>query len=67
MQPSSVKAAIPDEPKQAAKDAVSSAKDSLPEPPSNPFQGLFSGKLGPSLHALPVFAEADRASVMASH
>ena len=39
-----MKAAIPDEPKEAAKDAVSSAKDSLPEAPSNPFQGLFSGK-----------------------
>ncbi len=39
-----MKAAIPDEPKQAAQDAVSSAKDSLPEAPGNPFQGLFSGK-----------------------
>ena len=39
-----MKAAIPDEPKQAAQDAVSSAKDALPEPPSNPFQGLFSGR-----------------------
>ena len=39
-----MKAAIPDEPKEAAKDAVSAAKDSLPEAPSNPFQGFFSGK-----------------------
>ena len=39
-----MKAAIPDEPKQAAQDAVSSAKDSLPEAPGNPFQCLFSGK-----------------------
>ena len=40
---------LPDEPKQAAKDAVSAAKDSLPEPPSNPFQSFFSGKLTPVL------------------
>ena len=40
-----MKAAIPDEPKEAAKDAVSAAKDSLPEAPSNPFQSFFSGKL----------------------
>ena len=46
-----MKAAIPDEPKEAAKDAVSSAKDSLPEAPSNPFQGLFSGKQTSSLVA----------------
>ena len=39
-----MKAAIPDEPMEAAKDALSSAKDSLPEAPSNPFQGLFSGE-----------------------
>ena len=44
-----MKSAIPDEPKQAAKDAVSAAKDSLPEPPSNPFQSFFSGKLTPVL------------------
>ena len=39
-----MKAAIPDEPKEAAKDAVTAAKDSLPEAPSNPLQGFFSGK-----------------------
>ena len=39
-----MKAAIPDEPKQAAQDAVTAAKDSLPEAPSNPFQSFFSGK-----------------------
>ena len=39
-----MKSAIPDEPKQAAQDAVTGAKDSLPEAPSNPFQGFFSGK-----------------------
>ena len=43
-----MKSAIPDEPKEAAKDAVSAAKDSLPEAPSNPFQGFFSGKLASS-------------------
>ena len=42
-----MKSAIPDEPQQAAKDAASSAKDSLPEAPSNPFQGFFSGKPNP--------------------
>ena len=39
-----MKAALPDDPKQAAKDAASSAKDSLPKPSSNPFQSFFSGK-----------------------
>ncbi len=41
-----MKSAIPDEPKQAAQDAVTAAKDNLPEPPKdvpNPFQNLFSG------------------------
>ena len=42
-----MKSAIPDEPKQAAQDAVSAAKDSLPEASkglSNPFQSFFSGE-----------------------
>ena len=46
-----MKSAIPEEPQQAAKDAVSSAKDSLSEAPkgiSNPFQNLFSGELATS-------------------
>ena len=37
---------MPAEPQQAAKDAASAAKDSLPEPPKdlqNPIQNLFSG------------------------
>jgi len=42
-----VKSALPDEPQQAAKDAASGLKDSLPEAPKdiqNPFQSFFSGK-----------------------
>ena len=42
-----MKSAVPDEPQQTAKDAVSAAKDALPEAPKdipNPFQKLFSGE-----------------------
>ena len=41
-----MKSALPDKPEEAAKDAASAAKDSLPEPPKDiqsPFQNLFGG------------------------
>lgn len=41
-----MKAAAPEQPKQAAQDAASAAKEALPEAPKelpNPFQGFFSG------------------------
>ena len=50
-----MKSAIPDEPKQAAQDAVTAAKDNMPEPPKdvpNPFQNLFSGMHSPTLIAM---------------
>ena len=44
-----MKSAVPEEPKGAAKDAASAAKDSLPEPPKdipNPFQSIFGEAAG---------------------
>ena len=41
-----MKSAIPEQPKQAAQDAASSAKDALPEAPKdipNPLQNFFGG------------------------
>ena len=44
-----MKSVVPEEPKEAAKDAASAAKDSLPEPPKdipNPFQSIFGEAAG---------------------
>ena len=45
-----MKSVVPEEPKEAAKDAASAAKDSLPEPPKdipNPFQSIFGEARAP--------------------
>ena len=49
-----VKSALLDQPQQAAKDAASAAKDTLPDAPKdvpNPFQGFFGGALSSPSHA----------------
>jgi hypothetical protein len=55
-----VKAPLPDEPKQAAQEAASVAKDALPEALkdiANPFQSVFSGEARISLCGVPAHAK----------